>query len=441
MIHQRTLSNPRAERRGCARLAGSRAAALAALLAVAAPASAEDERGRWTFSFGGGVLSTFDDIRSNAAVVRLQDFGRPNDISDDIVAPGSWDLRQDDLLGRETSTEEVQTFNFGVAYGLTPWLSMQVDLGYYKGNVSNLDTFRISRRFSDINLDNQTVLEEVVQTPFHDASVPISVGELEQIPLTVSAVFRFRRDSPFNPILGAGVGWVFTDLQESQVFGDLNAEILRGFQRIQVFSSADNLQLIQDVHGNQIVNSNCALPANRLGLSDFACARGIAKLEDLIQQLKDEGSYDPQLEAELRQAFAEAFNTGFIPTRPLVVAEVDDGFAYQLLGGAEYHFNERWSVYMLGRYLATQAALKVRIRDNGNLFTAQPTDPGTDPVQTVRFDLKEALFEFNAEGNIEGSFGTGPGQQPGVLEDEIYVQGGEINLTSFSLIFGLRYTF
>jgi len=433
MIHQRTLSNPGARRRRCARRRIVRLTALIALFAVPSLLPAEDERGRWTIGFGGGILSTFDDIRSNAAVVDLLDIGRAGDISDDTA--DNPDLRQDDLLGRETSTEEVQTFNFSAAYGLTPWLSLQVDLGYYEGNVSNLDTFRIYQHYIDAGSDN--FYDDRLRTPLHDISAPINIGQLQQIPLTVSAVFRFRRDSPFNPILGAGVGWVFADLQESQAFADLNAEILRGFQRTQMFNgSASNLQAITDVHGNPVASANCALPANRLALGDWACAKGIARLEDLLQQLKDEGSYDPVLEQELRQAFAEAFNTNFIPTRALVTAEVDDGFAYQLTGGAEYHFNDNWSVYMLGRYLATKADLRVRITDNGNLFTANPTDPGLETVQPVKFSLKEALIGYNAEGNLEDPIDQGP-----TLADQIYVQGGDINLTSFSLIFGLRYTF
>jgi len=441
MIHQRTLSNPGARRRTCVRRRAATLAMLVALLAVQLPALAEDERGRWTIGFGGGILSTFDDIRSNAAVVELDNIGRVNDISDDN--PIDWDTRQDDLLGRETSNEEVQTFNFSVAYGLTPWLSLQVDLGYYEGNVSNLDTFRMYRHYAALDSDN--VNDDPLQTPLHDASVPINVGQLEQIPMTVSAIFRFRRDSPFNPILGAGVGWVFTDLQDSQAFSDLNAEILRGFQRTQLIDgSASNMQLITDVHGNPVVNSDCAMPANRFTTPTQACTRGIAELEIVIQSIRELAAQDPGnadyyrlVEEEYRNAFAAAINSAFIPTRPLVIAEVDDGFAYQLTGGAEYHFNDNWSVYMIGRYLATKADLRVRITDNGNLFTARPTDPGLETVQPVKFSLKEALIEFNAQGNLEDPLvQVGP-----TLDDEIYVQGGDINLTSFSLIFGLRYTF
>jgi len=441
MIHQGTLSNSGARRRRCVRRRAACLAALLALLPRGSPALAENERGRWTIGFGGGILSTFDDIRSNAAVVDLVPLNREGDISDDDTK--NPDVRQDDLLGRETSAEEVQTFNFAVAYGLTPWLSLQVDLGYYEGNVSNLDTFRIYRTFIDDNHDNE-LDPDPRGTPFHDISVPINVGQLEQIPVTVSAMFRFRQDSPFNPILGLGVGWVFTDLRESQAFNDLNDEILRGLQRTRLSSGvASNQQFVTDVHGNQLVNSSCVLPANRLDTEGQACTLGMAELEGVLQELRDLAAADPEnadlyrmVMDEKRSEYAAAINAAFIPTRPLVTAEVDDGFSYQLTGGAEYHFNDSWSVYMVGRYLATKADLRVRITDNGNLFTARPTDPGIETVQPVTFNLKEALIEYNAEGNPDPALNSSLS-----TEDEVYVQGGDINLTSFSLIFGLRYTF
>jgi hypothetical protein len=409
----------------------------AALSLLASPLQAEDQRGRWSFSLGVGFLSSLDDIRSNAAAAELLAVGRPGDISDDPIINS--DPRGDDLLGRETEIEEAQTYNASIAYGLTSWLSLQVDVSYYEGNISNLDTFQIERRFVAIEGDN--VFNDEIATPFQDASVPLGIGDLEQIPVMFSAIFRFRKDSPFNPILGAGVGWFFADLNESQAFENLNTTILQGFQRTQIFEEAENLQMIQDVDGVEIVNTDCSLPADRLGRPEQACTKGVAELEALIQDLRDSGINDPGLEEILRQNYEEAINADFIPTRPMVVTRVEDGFAYQLLAGAEYNFNERWSTYFLGRYLVTDAGLEVRITDNGNTLTAVPTDPGIEPVQPVSFELDEAVFRFNARANLEGPLDGGPGRQVNELEDQIYVQGGDINFTSFSLLFGIRYSF
>ena len=445
-------------------------------------AHAEDVRGRWSFGLGVGFLSTLDDIRNNAAVLELVDpgLGFPDDIADDNPVEGSIDLRNDDLLGRETEIEERQVYTMTIGYGLTSWLSLQVDLGYYEGNVSNLDTLRISRRYADTDFDNTFKLgdSDPLSTPLRDSSVPIGIGNLEQIPVMVSAVVRFRKDSAFNPILGVGVGWIFTDFNESDAFRDMNREILRGFQRAQIFDGeVENRQIIEDGAGNLIASTTCKLPqdpqvANAQEIfPDFACnpaaveayildwdANVAPVLADTRRQLLEDFTnltpeeieievakyIEAQRQAELEPRL-ESANRTFIPTQPFVTAEVDDGFAYQLIGGAEYHFNEHWSAYVLGRYLATDADLVVRIADNSNTVTP------TNLSEPTTFETNEARFFFLSESNCNIS-GTvldpcsqgleiSKNQQPSLTNDEIFVQGGKINLTTFAIGFGVRYTF
>lgn len=416
------------------------------------PAGAEDLRGRWSLGFSAGVLSTKDNIRSNAAGVLLNEFGRPEDISDDIIPPheGSVDLRQDDLLGRETEVEERQIYSFSAAYGLTSWLSLQFDLGYYRGNVSNLDTFRIGRAFVDEvdgSLNNVTI-EDIVTTPVHDASFPISAGRLEQIPVSLSAVFRFRKDSPFNPILGAGVGFIFTDFEESDAFRDMNDAILRGFQRTQVLLGlADNRQIIRDRFGGTIGSTTCAEPANQVGHPEDACILGAQKLEEQIRALEADPTLDPATREFYiqitREQFAPYINEAFIPRKPFITTHVEDAFEYHFIGGAEYHFNEHWSAFVLGRYQFSRANLEIRISDNGNTvinpFTGQP----------VRFETDQARFVFLSESNCDSlkqqqAVSSGEAaclSQPNLVNDEITVQSGEINLSGFTLAFGVRFTF
>jgi hypothetical protein len=424
--------------------------ALVGLIFCALPARAEDVRGRWSFSLGAGMSSTLDDIRNNASVLRLRDPGRgfPDDISDDAVIAGTNDRRQDDLLGRETAIEERQFYNLSVAYGMTSWLSLQVDVGYYEGNVGNLDTFDIDRRFVDLNDDNtldlgggQSGQSEALFTPFRDASRPMSLGQLEEIPVMFSAVFRFRKDSPFNPILGAGVGWIFTDFDESDAFRDLNNEILRGFQRVQSWDGTlNNRQIIQDRFGDPLASTTCVLSPDDPGgaqRTDVACAPD--QVEPLLQGWDE--TVPPQLRAQFqplvdlgliteeevdqiiesqRQAELDSLlrsaNAAFVPTEPFITAHVDDAFAYQIIGGAEYHFNEHWSAYVLGRYLITRAKLDIRISDNGNSVT------GTSHGDETSFETDEARFLFLSESNcnIEGTVldpclggsQIGLGQQP-----------------------------
>lgn len=416
------------------------AAGLPALALTSGPARAEDTRGRWSLGFSAGILSTKDDIRSNAAGLLLNERGLPDDdFADDVVVDSSIDPRQDDLLGRETAVQERQTYGLSLSYGLTSWLSLQMEVGYYKGSVDNLDTFRVGRSFVDINQDNVILTSEQVSTAPHDASLPISTGRLEQIPVSLSAVFRFRKDSPFNPILGAGVGMIFTDFEESSDFREMNRAILEGFQRTQIFNQgssdfAENVQLITDRFGRQIASTDCTGPADAMNRPDAACSLGREQLEALLQ--------DPNVPPEFHQILIESYqpliNEQAIPRRPFITTEVDDAFEYHLMGGAEYHFNERWSAFVLGRYQFTRANLRIRITDNGNLVT--PTS-AAGPSQAIHFDVDQAKFTFLSASNRQGLLGTGPGQQPSPVNDEIIVQGGEIDLSGFTLAFGVRFTF
>jgi opacity protein-like surface antigen len=422
-----------AEARGMGREGSRVFCALLCLAAAASGVQAEDLRGRWSFGFGAGILSTKDNIRSNAAGLRLNEFGIPEDYSDDVVVDGSIDQRSDDLLARETSIQERQVYNFSVAYGLTSWLSLQFDVGRYSGDVANLDTFRVAR--SEVDINGNLIIEsnEYLQTPAKDASIPLSAGTLEQIPVSFSAVFRFRKDSPFNPILGAGVGMIFTDFEESDAFNELNREILSGFQRTQVFSgTAWNTQTIQDRYGNSIASTDCSIPANS-SIPSAACSLGQEELARLIAE-------NPDIEQELRLVYEPSINEAFIPTQPYITVEVDDAFEYHFMGGAEYHFNENWSAYVVGRYSFTRANLRVHISDNGNLVTASPT---ADPSQAIHFETDQAKFVFlsntNCDDNARDDSSCLLTQSPQL--NDVVVQGGEINLSGFVLGVGLRVSF
>ena len=43
----------------------------------------------------------------------------------------------------------------------------------------------------------------------------------------LSGLIRFRPDSPFAPYVGGGIGYIFTDLENSSQFDQLNVDINR----------------------------------------------------------------------------------------------------------------------------------------------------------------------------------------------------------------------
>ena len=214
-----------------------RRAALAAsltliLLAGAAQDTrAENTKGRW--NIGGGVswVSTKDDIRSNAAFVLFAQPGPDGvpDTGDETIL--FFDPRPDDTLSRETTLDEGLRLDLNFAYGLTDWMSIQVDTGVYQADVVQLDTFVVERELVDFNGDG-ILLES--ETFSFVQSQPITAAEITQIPVSVSGVFRFLRGSPVNPYFGAGVGYIFVDaeptpqLEEIDQFLAQQSIILKG---------------------------------------------------------------------------------------------------------------------------------------------------------------------------------------------------------------------
>lgn len=405
------------------------ACALVLALAPARPARAEDERGRWSFAFGLGVHSTFDDIRNNSAqvVTRESRIDRPpdGDLSNDVVQ--AFDPRPDDLLARSTKVEEKQRFDFSASYGLTSWLSLQLETGLYRGDVAPLDVMMITERWDEpVGTVDPSTLRNVSEA----VSTPMTVGELTQIPVSVNAVIRFRRDSPFNPFLGVGVGYMFNDLQMNGSFDDLNDRILRGFTRVmQVPTSeaADQRINIQQIYAGFVAPENASTAVPAVPVYEVDCTNlGESSPPDLTV------TCTPADEAVRFQA---------LPTQPFIVAEVNNAFMYQFSVGADYHFNERWSAFVAARYQVTDANVSVKIR-------------GIDPT-LGSFEVNEATFRYIAETNPtplgvdqEGRFfrtevsgGDPERARRDTLQERVLVQGGEIDLSAFTVGAGIRFTF
>src|SRR5262249_9586686 len=126
--------------------------ALAALLLVggAGTARAEDVKGKWYIGTNLAALVTTDNIRSNAALIiaPLGPDGAPftGDKGEEISCDSSsgmvyCDPRPDDLLSRQTQLQQTLKLDMHVGYGLTSNVSLQLDTGYYNGNINNFDVF------------------------------------------------------------------------------------------------------------------------------------------------------------------------------------------------------------------------------------------------------------------------------------------------------------
>jgi len=263
----------------------------------------------------------------------------------------------------------------------------------------------------------------------------IPAGEVEQIPVQLSAIARFRPRSSFNPYVGAGIGYIFTSFKPTDEFNYLSA----------------------------------ALDANQ-------------------------GVFSPYL------ALSPETVREFGLAKDLAGADVDapGTFEWHLLGGAEYTFSRKWSLFLDLRYFFASRSMKIRFNGKDQLGVSVPdttvlySDPAANPLNYGPYVLpydgifdggrlvpSEELVRAGLEVDEWQSWCIDPSRQsddcffstdpiprdPLVETDEwsaycgaspdacfspldgetdpgyYYVKGGEIDYGGFSISLGVRYTF
>lgn len=439
-------------------------------LAAATPAHAEDVKGKWYFGGRLGYLSTTDDIRSNATIIigPLGDDGVPftGDPNEEQSCVGNasntyCDPRPDDLLARETAIEETFKLDLDGGYGLTSWLSLQLDVSYFKGSVGPIDTFlRDHFPCDNSSIPGQCISDNAaILTAFKDREldIPTDAGEITEIPVSLSAVARFRKDSPLNPYVAVGFGYIFADMDVSQDVADLN-------------------QRIHDMH-----------------------IRGIAN------------EFDKNLIKDQDQILAPA---GKVPFRNALRVEANNSYEWHLAAGAEYFLNDKFSLVFDARYIFADEYLELDLngedqinlvifseevyRDDGTtryfvnkgegpntlcedvnyqgigcdpydrpqgqfvnpaardwMAALNPTvcDPGLPPAQYQACISDENNWgqpqtcprtgDFDRDGTIDKCWGNVSADDSGIVDPrgDFIVQGGRINLSGFAASVGIRFHF
>jgi opacity protein-like surface antigen len=127
------------------------------------------------------------------------------------------------------------------------------------------------------------------------------VGELTEVPIMLSGLVRFRPESPLDPYLGAGFGYILTNLTTSD---DFNARA--------------------------------------------------AEVQSLHVTVASEGEWTSSNRAD-KSVAAPGFTPG-----PLQ-ATVNNGFEYHLVGGVDYYINDHMSVYVDARYVWSNTEVNITI--------------------------------------------------------------------------------
>ena len=427
----------------------------AVLLLAGSQARGEDLRQRWYFGANLSYLSTIDDVRNNAAIIFTEQYGDdgipftgdPNELQGcgqfggDTADPFC-DPRPDDLLERDNKIEETFYGMLTAGYGLTSWLNLQVDVGYFEGEVGPVDVFLrdvIPVTSGAVDADSGPL----TQLTDRQISEPAEFGTIREIPITLSGIVRFRKDSPLNPYIGAGLGVVFTDVDVSQDIDALNERL-----------GSLRLKLAGNEFGKQISGSDAS---------------------------------------------------GNLPQQWFVEAELEDAFQWHLNGGVEYFFNDRFSMIFDARYsfinqdvTITLGGLEDQVdfvlfpepffREDGsvqifaagsdapnttcsqtldnilaglnplfdieswnmllpgqnfNRFGCTPSNPGEGNVRPSASGTCASPRDFDSNGKLDRCYTNLDESPSGVGQPKatLVVQAGDIDLTAFSVAVGARIHF
>lgn len=276
------------------------------------PSAAEDTKGKWQFGFGLSYYATTDYIRSNsdvavATTVAGEEGGLPTVT---FVDP-----RPDQNMLNEPSARDNFKWDFSASYGLTRWLALEVAAGYMKTAVGNIEYYLTDRsKFIGNGTPVAGTTSQVCGPTGNgqcfsfpgaagagsstNSNIFVSVGDFTEIPVQLSALVRFRPESPLDPYLGLGVGYIFTDIETGQEFNERSSTI-------------SSLNVTSAFGG----------------------------------------------EVDTGQTTKVAAPPGFNPA-PLQ-AEVSDGFEYHAVGGIDYFFNEHMSMYVDARYVWSETAIDI----------------------------------------------------------------------------------
>jgi outer membrane protein W len=404
-------------------------AAAVLLLGFATTAHAEDTRKKWQFGVGFSYWSTDDNIRSNATTAYA-----PADPSQAGTLPSVLfsDPRPDQNELNEATIKDSFKLDFAATFGLTRWVSVELATSYFQGDVGNIEFYSedvtvpisLSRTFQDSSgqsIDCNTVDCQAISTQQEirrKRNGFLPVGTITEVPVTLSGLVRFRPESPFDPYLGGGVGYIFTNLDTST--SRLSSPFLMsasdpsGSNRLLVMKGFDDVQEFT----NGLVVQN--IRAGPRGLLDYPC-----------QQISVNPSIcvsDPNRPA------------GGTPIAPLT-ATVEDGREYHLAGGVDYYFNEHVSVYIDGRYVWAQSRVKIRIDRDQEQISAGIKDFGCEDQGLPISGRQGSHICRTLGGEVDVSNKYIVNDTVDDVQDLILIQGGSIHLGGFSLGIGARFTF
>ena len=354
------------------------------------PLLAEDVEKRFRISLQSGGYNSTDAVVSNAANVLSvvdQDGG--------VLVLQIGDPRQDGaVFGELTLNPTIRTMAT-VQYAANKILMLEAAVGYQTGDLG------------DLEMQAEFPFAEVTQVaPFNYTTFRVPGGTVEQIPIQLTALARFRPRAAFNPFIGAGIGYTVVGFQPSDELNTLS------------------LRLDQSTGGF-------------LGLADSG--------------LGYQGVAAPSQDLEG------------------ITVETPDTFEWHVVGGAEYSFKRKWAAFVDVRYTLASRKMSVRINGDTSLGVSVPnlveleSSPLANPALYGPVDITFGGLVDGGTVVPEDDVVLPPGVSPeeycanpanasdcvfdtSLLDGNLdvgryYIQGGDLKYNGFSIGIGIRYTF
>jgi opacity protein-like surface antigen len=303
--------------------------AVVAVVAVSAT-QADDVAKKWRVSVGLGGTNSDDEIQSAAANEMftldpcIRTLSCPEEA--EAVVRAFRDPRNDSAVFGSLDINPGTIGTIAVQYGLGKMFLLEGSVGYQKSDLGDIE---VSAQLPGNPSQDTNII------PFNFVVDRIEVGELELVPIQVSAMARFRPRATFNPYVGVGVGYILVGYEASNEFNSISYNMDRSLGR-------------------------------QLRLTPFYAQTGAS----------DEGLYGDGL-----------------PQVDLEGASVDAGdtFAWHLVGGAELTVKKRWSVFLDLRWVDASRSIDIGFNNSVELGTSVPSfSPYDDsPTASIRYGPNE----------------------------------------------------
>ena len=380
------------------------------------PATAEEVEKKFRIGFSLGQHNSRDNLPSDSAnILTVVDenaewFTQFEDPRNDNAALGQFQMRAAD---RMSVTGQ---------YAVNRFFLVEASLGYQKGEVGDVE---MQAQFSGLQID----LEERYKYTVYN----FMAGEIESIPIHLSAIVRFRPKAAFNPYLGIGGGYTLVGFEPSDDLDRVSGIIdsLSGGQT----TLMDYLNTVPTFPTEYVgmtgarVEAPSYLEWHVIGGFEYAVKRNWAVYADLRYEsanrtffLGFNGSSSLGISVPARQAtlgdpaVTAQYGPWYIPSSGIV----DGGLLVNPV-----------SFYSGGQLVEAMPGLCGTVASP----TATPV-----PVSACEFLLISEMSDYN-EGyaDVEGFVPVSP---DGVADPGLYyVRGGSLKYGGATLQIGFRYTF